>query len=343
MKPLIRQSRHRQGQSGLGLIEIMVALAISAVLLTGVIQIFLSSKMSYRVAEANSRVQEGGRYAVEMLTDDLRMAGYTGCFRGGALENTLAPANDFRWNIGTPIEGHDWTGAGWNPALPALIAGEVLNGTDVIVMRGMARDGAIANRTGNSNVISVDDPAPMTIATGDILMVSDCNQSAPFPAALFRVNGTAAGGGRITINHNALSSSYGAASEVGHLQTSVYYIANGASGNPSLFRRVLVNTGGAVQMSQPQELVDNVENLQLLYGVDADGDGVANRYVRAHETAAGMADVVSIRASLLLRTENNIASSAQTYAYNGANVAATDLRVRRVFTSTVKVRNRGVL
>ena len=96
-------------------------------------------------------------------------------------------------------------------------------------------------------------------------------------------------------------------------------------------------------MSRPQELVDNVENLQILYGVDTDGDGIANRYVRAHETAAGMTDVVSIRASLLLRTENNIASAAQTYAYNGANVTATDLRVRRVFTNTVKVRNRGVL
>ena len=55
MKTRMQQShRFAAQQRGLGLIEIMVALAISAVLLTGVIQIFLSSKMSYRVAEAGA-------------------------------------------------------------------------------------------------------------------------------------------------------------------------------------------------------------------------------------------------------------------------------------------------
>lgn len=340
MKNRTQCVHYRTRQRGLGLIEIMVALAISVVLLTGLIQIFISSKQSYRVSEANARVQEGGRYAIETLTDDLRMAGYTGCFRDDPLtiDNTLVPVNDFRWNIGTPIEGHEWTGSGWNPPLPALITGEVLGGTDVIVARSMSRDGVGANRTGVSSSISIDALAPMTIAIGDILMVSDCNR-----ASLFRADALSTAAGRLNITHSTLANNYRSNAEVGHLQTSIYYIAAGTSGNPSLFRRTLINAGGAAQMSPPQELVDNAENLQILYGVDTDGDGIANRYVRAHEAAAGMTDVVSIRASLLLRTEDLIASSSQTYAYNGETVDATDLRVRRVFTSTVKVRNRGVL
>ena len=36
-----------------------------------------------------------------------------------------------------------------------------------------------------------------------------------------------------------------------------------------------------------------------------------------------------------------VASAAQTYTYNGANVTAADLRIRRAFTTTIKLRNRG--
>ena len=65
-------------QRGLTLIEIMVALLIGSFLLAGVIQIFIVNKQTYRAQENLSRLQEDGRFALDLLNRYLRLAGYTG-------------------------------------------------------------------------------------------------------------------------------------------------------------------------------------------------------------------------------------------------------------------------
>lgn len=61
---------------GVTLIELMISMAISLILLLGVISIYVTSKHSYVVQDGMARQQENGRFAVEMLTRDLRMAGF---------------------------------------------------------------------------------------------------------------------------------------------------------------------------------------------------------------------------------------------------------------------------
>lgn len=63
-------------QRGLTLVEILVAMVISAFLIAGVIQIFISSKQTYRSYDALSRIQENGRFALETMSRDIRAAGY---------------------------------------------------------------------------------------------------------------------------------------------------------------------------------------------------------------------------------------------------------------------------
>ncbi len=63
-------------QLGLGLVELMVALVVSTFLLGGLIQIFIASKMSYRMLDGYSRLQENGRFAVDVLSKNIRLAGY---------------------------------------------------------------------------------------------------------------------------------------------------------------------------------------------------------------------------------------------------------------------------
>ncbi|MCK4493007.1 MAG: prepilin-type N-terminal cleavage/methylation domain-containing protein, partial [Methylococcales bacterium] len=66
-------------QSGMTLIEIMIAMLIGVFLLGGVMQIFMSSRQSYRMQDNLSRMQENGRFAMDFLTRDIRMADYQGC------------------------------------------------------------------------------------------------------------------------------------------------------------------------------------------------------------------------------------------------------------------------
>ena len=94
-------------------------------------------------------------------------------------------------------------------------------------------------------------------------------------------------------------------------------------------------------------LISGVENMQLQYGLDSDGNQSANRYV-TYPNIADTSDVVSLRAALLLQTDSgNIRQSAdtQTYTlldkviYDGSNNPA-DGRVRQVIMTTIKLRNR---
>ena len=81
-------------QSGLSLIEIMIALLIGAFLLGGVIQIFIGSKQTYRMQQNLSRLQENGRFAMSFLAKDIRMSGYWSCIIPSNTNNDIAGTND---------------------------------------------------------------------------------------------------------------------------------------------------------------------------------------------------------------------------------------------------------
>jgi type IV pilus assembly protein PilW len=71
-----KHSNLRQQQLGLSLVELMVALVLGLVLMSGVIQVFLSSRQTYSTNEAVSRMQENGRFALEFISRSARLAGY---------------------------------------------------------------------------------------------------------------------------------------------------------------------------------------------------------------------------------------------------------------------------
>jgi type IV pilus assembly protein PilW len=345
-----RRVSPRDAQLGLGLIEILIAIAISMFLLAGVLQVFLSGKQAYRLLETNARLQEGGRFSAQFLTGDVRMAGYLGCFHNDftTAENRLNTPTDFKWNLSVPIEGYEASGAGWSPGLPAAISGDVKTGSDVIVVRGLAEDGIrlidpYPDSTAGTEKFYVN-AAGANIQSGDIVMATNCNR-----ASIFQVTNETAVGAKLKLSHAttgsftpgngaAVSNSFTADTELARLVTHVYYVGTGASGEPALIRKELTANG----VLDTQEMAEGVEDLQVLYGEDLTGDGLANRYVTANQVT-DFSQVVSVRISLLVRSDEKMASQPQPYYFKGATVTPTDLRVRRVFTTTIKLRNRGVL
>lgn len=63
-------------QTGLTLLEIIIAMAIGLFLLAGLIQIFISTKQSYNVQDAVARIEENSRFALDTLSKNIRLAGY---------------------------------------------------------------------------------------------------------------------------------------------------------------------------------------------------------------------------------------------------------------------------
>lgn len=63
-------------QRGLSMIELMVALALSSLLIIGVTQIYIDNKRSYTFQQSQSENQEGSRYSMIFLQQELAKAGY---------------------------------------------------------------------------------------------------------------------------------------------------------------------------------------------------------------------------------------------------------------------------
>ena len=74
-----KSGHSRARMRGLSLIELMIATTISLVILAAVGWVYQGTSQTYRSHDALARMQEGARYAFELMSKDLRMAGVAGC------------------------------------------------------------------------------------------------------------------------------------------------------------------------------------------------------------------------------------------------------------------------
>jgi len=89
-------------------------------------------------------------------------------------------------------------------------------------------------------------------------------------------------------------------------------------------------------------LVDGIEDMQVMYGEDFNTNAIASTYV----TAANVTDwdnVVSVRIAILAAGQPNSLDVAQPITYNllGRTVNTDDRTPRRVFTTTIPLRNKN--
>jgi len=334
-------------QRGLTLVELMISVTLGLLITLAIGYLYTGSRQTYRMNDNMARMQENGRYAMEMISRDIRMAGYWGC-AGMTISspvNTLNSATDYAYKFGTPVEGHEATGTDtWVPTKDASIT-DVVSGTDILTVRGVYGSGVtVQQHPGGSPPGSADLKVSTGsgLAEGDIVLVSDCSN-----AAVFQITNINTAGGFDNVVHNTGTGTPGNATkalgkeyvggEILRIATISYYIRLNAAGRPALYR---LSRGTA------EELVENVENMQLTYGVDTDGDRAVDVF-RTANNVTNWNSVRSVRVRLLLVSpDDNLVSPPQTYRYTDTNgdgvpdpITATDNRLRYVFTSTVGVRN----
>jgi type IV pilus assembly protein PilW len=322
-------------QQGMTMIEIMIALLLGAFLLGGVLQIFASSNQSYRMQENMSRLQENGRFAMDFITRDIRMADYLGCLKNGlnGLTNNLDTASAaYDANI------HGYNGSnGLNGTNGVAGANLALDAPDTITLRGAFDLGIdvvtpyMVNTAANIKVSTSDG-----LAQYDIVLVSDCTSADIFEITTDPTTGAGAeivvhNGGNVAEGpgniSQLLSKTYGGDASIYKFSTITFFIQNNA-----LFKQV--NTDAAT------ELVEGIENMQILYGEDINSDNTPDYYVPA-DSVVDMNQVISVRINLLaVSADDNLTSQPIAYTYNGVATTPADRRLRRVFSSTIAVRNR---
>lgn len=90
-------------QAGLTLVEMMVAMTLGLLILLAVSSIYIGSRQTFRMQDDNARLQETGRFALEVLGRSIRQAGFW-----NMPINPVATATAF---VGTPITGVNGAGA----------------------------------------------------------------------------------------------------------------------------------------------------------------------------------------------------------------------------------------
>jgi len=343
-----------QKQSGLTLVEILVALVISLFLLGGIIQVFLGNKASYRFSDASSRVQENGRFALDQITTDVRMAGFFGCIdmtqNADLVENHLNTAS-----ANYDANRHDFI----NLPPIQITANAGLNASDDLTVRGSKPGQASVSTTlpmPGSGALQVT--GNTVFNDNDIILITNC-----WTSDIFEANTATSAAGVTTLTHttaapadtpgnvnlgacsgdhclnsgeldNNLENAYTANnSSVYSLQNVTYSIQASASGNgePALWRS---------ENNDNQELIEGVERMIVLYGIDNDGDGTPNQY-QDSAAAVNLNQVTAIRVFLVVRSERDfVLDENQTYTLNGVDINAPDQRLRQVFSVTIDLRNR---
>jgi type IV pilus assembly protein PilW len=245
-----------QRQTGLTLVELMVALAIGSFLMVGAIQIYNQSRQAFVVNESIARVQETAQFAMDTIEADLRMASNWGRnSRGLAVEGRsiigdpnprglpLPAANcavDWALNLALPIAG---VNNGYGLACPAT--GGSQTSSDVITIR-RASVNPVLPEAGRLQVQT-------TRIQGEIF--ADGNVPSTFSAAT-------------SATHNLLVSSY-------YVAPSSTLIA----GVPTLRRHRLIGGGVAGPTIVDEEVAPGIENIQIQFGIDVDADNTVDRYV----------------------------------------------------------------
>lgn len=341
---------------GFSIVEFSVATLIALIVMAAVTQIYLSSRTTYGVEEGLSRVQENGRFAIDFISRDVRMAGYTGCNDDSTTIKHDVNGALVEYGPGKFLRGYAYTGTGgsalndWTPALPTSLftAGDVLPRNDVIVIRRASEDAiqveapAMPDRSAALHVA-----ANSGFAQGDIVIVSDCLSADIFQISNANpntsgtlVHNTGAG---VSPGNNTgdLSKSYGTDAEAFRFVTRAYYIGTGSSkdknGNavPALFRKELAANGSGIVSPQRQELVEGVERMKILFGQDVNDNRDADVYrwangvvdATGNSSDAAWATVTSVQIGLLARTPDNVETSPDTTVYHLlriADVSTTD-------------------
>ena len=306
-----------RGMAGVSLIELMIAMVIGLILMLGVTQVFIASRAASQLSEGVARTQENARFALDFLERDLRMAGHMGCVNDQA--HVIKGDNSLKINLtgitsgdgspldfSVPIQGYDaagtdpgdeltiggtWSGAADLPASITSLSPSPIGGSDILVLRYLAPEGSpvltiTADPDGSIATIASDAAARLlagTAATPSLFAVADCSRVDVFSGSL--VNST------LTAEDTDLTgyAANNAVTMVYRAEAVVYYVARNTANEPSLFRARAQSNG---TYANGEELVEGVESLQFLYGLDAEANisstAPPTGNINVQRTAAGV-------------------------------------------------------
>ncbi len=325
-------------QVGLSLVELMVAMIIGIFLMLGAVTVYNQSRNTYRASEALARLQEVGRLAMDVIESDLRMANYWGLNsdatfivnRAGVGDPKPSAFTDAQWGVISACGGAssnwaidldrylDGTNNGFGLSCTAPTGYTPIGTSDVLVIR------------------RASDNLPTTLDTGRVYLQTSRLQGELFmPACSDPTDPTC-----------IPASFLPPVSQSRRLEATAYYVANRSTLRtdvPALRRKRLVSLTAATPILD-DEIVSGIEDIQVRFGIDTNGDTNVDSYV--NPGAVGGAAVISATIWLRVRSEDRDFSHTDDRSYQYADMATAftpnDNYRRIVISKTIQLRNTRV-
>lgn len=331
----LRASSGRNRQSGFNIVELLIASALSLLILAGLISVFVNSNRSRNEIELASQQIENGRYATQVITGDLRNAGFLAEFDPRTLTTPTAKPDacatsvaDLRTALRMHVQGYD------NGATTPTCLTDVRSGTDILVVRR-----ANTCAAGSTNCESVT-------SGRTYFQTSLCSTELATTPYVLDTNT-----GNLVLHKKDCATT----ANIYRYRTHIYYVANndiGSDGIPTLKRAEL--TSGSFEIVP---LVEGIENLQIEYGIDTNSDGAPEIFTAnpdAYNSCAGVTcvqnwqNVVAVKIHVLARNTAVTMGYANTKTYTlGLTASGDDNTVtisgdsykRHVYQANVRLNN----
>jgi len=339
---MIRSRSPAPATAGFSLAELMLALTLGLGLVLGMVAIQQQgSRLSRNVATAG-RLQDAARLALGVIETDLRMANHWGLHsRADWIANRAQPGDPlpapFSSAQGDRISVCGGADSHWAIHLEQYVEGS--NGG-----YGLACAATGGSRPGSDTLVvrRAADTAPASLDPQRIYVQSRRTQGVLFVPQAGCTNPSQAA---------CLPAGYAPGSSQSRaLLARAYYVSPNSTqrpGLPALRRKSLgnVNSASVGGAMTDEELVAGIEDLQVRFGVDTNGDTSVDSYVNPNAVPAG-ADVISATIWLRIRAEEPEVGFTDGRSYQYADMASAftpnDGFRRILVTKTIQLRNTRV-
>lgn len=346
--------------AGLSIVEALVTMVILMITLGGVYQIFHSNSLTYRMQEGLARVQENGRFAMDFLVNDIRMAGYLGCI--STVQSVHNILNDHTQNgsvfdFSHPLYVYEAQNGTWSPQIPLYFDGldPYPDANSDILRLTLTADSALPiarsmpDDSASLKVAPLEAGVNSPVKIGDIVLITDCIAATifyvdqivePSGSASHRELNRTKSINKFGNSDKYLKHAYKKGAEIVNIENVIYYIAKNNQSNLSLYKK---------KGSNPSiELVEGVEKMKILLGVSSDGGmNIAEYYTPEDVEFNNYWSLVrSIKIGILSYTVDKIpfldSNSEKPYRLIDEHYVGPfdDERIRRVFSTTIGIRNR---
>ena len=314
-------------QAGLSMIELMIAITIGLLILAGLATVFANSSNTQHELRRTAQQIENGRYAVDMLTQDLQLAGYWGQFRkfvtpAGLPDPCSVDTAVMADAIGLPVQGAAAPDKDTRATPPGSCGGVLTNanlspGSDILVVR-RAHTNVVTGGTAVAGERYIQANASEVAVQVGVAGGASCTLNAANVATtIFR---------RCSVPANidvCTPCATAPAAFVRKYEVHIYFVApcNVPAGGGSNCTGAADDNGRPIPTLKRLELnagaftilpiAEGVEYLRVSYGVDDNpavvnteteltGDGSPDRYVHAPNVAE-FGNAVTARVDLLVR------------------------------------------